>query len=281
MSTDLVKASENAITPIDQLPDYLKGNEASGGLENLDGSDYVVPRVKLLQSNSPEILKFAGVAIPGCYWHTGANVNLGKEINVIITYANKRVVLWSARNNNNATMLAFSADGKTWAMGGNSTFEIENKRRAKVKVSTGKDVVSSKLTEWGSSDPSDSKSAPAATQIYEYVIDLVDNPGISPCVFGMYRTMAANAKALNTQLLMLKQQRRPITSVAIKIGAEIETADGNSWFVPNFKLAGNVSKERFERANGIQESYSRTVASRPHTVEEATKQTIIDDEIPF
>ena len=291
-SNELVKTnSENSlteITPFDKLPDYLKGKTSDNdGLGALDQGDYKIPRVKILQSNNPEILKYPGVALPGHFWHTGANINLGKTLKMVVAVAHKRVILYSSRNNN-AQMLAFSVDGKTWASGSNQEFIITPKKGPPHKVHTKANVLQSGLLNWGTSEPNDPKSAPAATQIYEYLIHLVDHPGISPCMFGMYRTMANNAKSLNTQLLMVKQQGRPITSVAVEVGAEMQTHEGNTWFIPNFKLAGIVSEACYNRVKAMQESYQSVTANIPPEDDikqensgTTTKPNISDDEIPF
>lgn len=295
MSTSVAvvtKPNTALITPMSELPDYLKDVAGGGNIDALDSGDYTIPRLKLLQSGSPECKADPRNAIQGEYWHTGTGENLGKSTKIVILSVHKRVILWSARSGGNSEMLAFSSDGRNWDMGGNQTFDVEVDRQTgrKIKVNTNTDVQTSRLLEWGASDPNNPKSPPVATLIYEYLCMLPERPDLSPVVFGMYRTMTANAKKLNTQLLMIRNQRKPITSVAIECTVDTEEKDGDSWFIPDFKLAGYVSKEVYLIAKQMSESYDKQLAEykpgNDAVVEEVktkAKDTtkILDDEIPF
>jgi hypothetical protein len=250
------------------------------GLEGLDQSDYKLPRIKLLQPLSPEVRSFPGQAIPSQFWHCGANVDLGTQFDFVAAVASKRVILWAPREAGGA-MLAYSADGKTWTTGGDQTFDLELKGKKRVSWNTRENVVQSRLLEWGSSDPSDEKSPPAATLIYEYLCYLPTHPDLSPCMLGVYRTAIHNAKKLNTSLLML---RKPLAAVKISCFSDMMQEGGNAWAVPNFKLAGYVQLKDYEVAKEMAAQYTSYTAEYHPDEERGSKAklaSITNDEIPF
>lgn len=283
MSNEVTITSSNQLaTTTDDLPDYLKTTKAGGGLEGLGSGDFVLPRIKILQPLSPECKTFPGVALPGMFWHTAASESLGQSVKMVVCAAHKRVAVWSARSGANSELLAWSADGVSWSMGGNQEFEftpdVKNQRR-KIKFHTRNNVAQSKLLEWGTSDPENIKSGPLATLIYEYLCYIPDRPDLSPVMFGMYRTGAQNAKNLNTQLLMVRQQGRPITSASVTAFIVEENNDQGEWFVPNFKRSGWVVESAYIDATRIQTEYAKHTADYKEEV--ATQTTVKDDEIPF
>lgn len=254
-STEVAKVNANtklaAIT--DELPDYLKGNEKLG-TEALGKEDVKIPRIKILQPLTPEVNSYRGKAIPGEFWHTGANLPLGSEFKFIPVIVGKRVVLWRPRDDGNGGILAFSRDAVKWISGANQKFEVKLKGvKGTVTWETGKDVASSGLLEFGSSNPDEPNSAPAATLAYEYLAYLPDHPELSPVVLGVMKTGIPNAKALNSYLL---QMRRPTTCLAIRCFSDEVTKGRDSWHVPKFEPAGYATKEVFDMLEKMKENYA-------------------------
>lgn len=223
------------------------------GLEGLGKEDYKIPRIKLLQPLSPEIKSYQGKAIPGEFWHTGANKSLGSEFLMVPCVVGKRAVLWRPRDDGNGGILAFSKDAVNWDRGGNTTFDVELKGGIKVKWNTGKSVSSSGLLEFGSSNPADNNSSPAATLAYEYLVYLIDHPELSPCVYGIQRTGVNSAKQLNAHLAMTQ---RPTYRVAVRCFADEKTKGRNAWHVPAFDPAGYASDELVKRTKAIAENFA-------------------------
>jgi len=250
------------VIPFGEIPDYLK-SEKSTGLETLGAGDFKVPRIKLLHPLSPEIQEFQGQAIPGEFWHEGANRSIGKEFIFVPINAGKRVILWKPRDDGGG-MLAFSRDAVNWASGGDKTFEVmlDRKSKKRVKWQTGKNVPYSKLLEWGSSNPEDDQSPPAATLTYEYLCYLPRFPELSPCLYGVFKTALPAGKQLNSSLLML---RKPTASVAVKCWS-VETSNGtDTYLTPKFQTMGFVPEETFrvcadlgEKHKNYQADYSQT-----------------------
>lgn len=253
-SKEVAKIEENdvtAIIPFENAPAYLTETKGTG-LEGLGQGDFKIPRILMLQPLSPAIQSFPGKAIPGEFWHTGANISLGSEFNFIPCVANKRVILWKPRDEGGG-MLAFSRDGKTWDMGGDQEFSVKLKGiKEPVKWRTGKDVQSSKLLDWGTHNPEDMESGPAATLSYEYLLYMPDRPDLSPVVHGVYRTALGNAKQFNTSLAML---RKPIQSVMVRAFSDQKSEGANNWYVTNFELKGWVNKELFDIATEYGEKH--------------------------
>lgn len=249
--TDLVTKPNNII-PFGDMPDYLK-DTSSDKIGNLGEGDFKVPRIMMLQALSPEVKTYQGEAIPGEFWHNSAAKSLGSEFIFIPVIVNKRVILWRPRHEGGG-MLAFSRDAVNWDMGANQTFNVTLKKGDKnaVKWQTGKNVPTSGLVDWGSSNPDEENSQPAATLTYEYLCYLPNNPELSPCLFGVSKTGLPNGKQLNTSLFML---RKPTASVAVRVWATEQSSGSDTWFVPQFKTAGFVSKEVYEITSKLAEQH--------------------------
>lgn len=280
-STAITKVIEKPVAITTELPDYLSGKERLG-TETLGKEDFKVPRIKLLQPLSPEIITFMGKALPGEFWHTGANISLGSEFTMIPVIVGKRVVLWRPRDDSDGGVLAFSRDAINWQTGANQTFEVKIKGVKKpVKWSTGKNVAASGLLEFGTSNPDETNSYPAATLCYEYLAYLPDRPDLSPCVLGVYKTGIGNAKGFNTYLLM---QRKPSACMAVRVFASKQQKGLNSWHVPSFDPAGFATKETFEITKKIAEQYEEyeVEIDQEDMTDDAIKTAdAIKDEIPF
>lgn len=253
-----VEEKKNTSLAVSQeLPDYLTGRE-NMGTEALGKGDFKIPRIKLLQSNSPEVRSFQGKALPSQFWHTGANKDLGSEFLFVPAIVSKRVIVWRPRDDNDGGILAFSRDGVKWDSGANQEFSVKLKNiKNPVKWRTGKNVQDSGLLDFGTSNPDEPQSAPAATLAYEYMAFLLAHPEDSPTILGVMKTGVGNARQLNTYLL---SQRKPTSCMVIRCFSDEEQGNGNTWFVPKFEPAGYASKEVFQIAENIKEKYQDYVA---------------------
>ena len=280
-TNSIVKSSQDVeIVPFGITPDYLPAVSKSSGMENLGKDDYKTPRILLLQGLSPQLTNFPETARSGHFWHTGLNVSLGDEFTFVPALVNKRVILWRPRNDNNGGILAFSRDGIKWDTGGNQDHSVKLKdRKERVTWSTNKDVSSSRLTEFGSADPDNADSGPAATIIYEYLCYLPEHPELSPCVFGVSKTGLPNGKGLNTNLMTIAKTGKPINCVAVRAFAEEKSNSDGKWTVPNFKLLGWAPKSAMEQAAKMAELYADYKVDYADDENDGAKATT--DEIPF
>ncbi len=274
---ELVKSSESSgMIPFDSSPDYLPTTIKNTGMEAMGKDDYKTPRIVLLQGLSPQLETFDGLAKKDHFWHTGMNVSLGQEFDFVPVIASKRVILWRPRNDQEGGILAFSKNGKTWDTGGNQKFSVKLKGRKEAVIwNTGKDVLSSRLTEFGTSNPDESNSAPAATVVYEYLIYMPKHPELSPCVLGLSKTALPNGKNFNTSLAMIARQGRPISCLGARCFVEETSNNDGAWTIPNFKLMGYVPKDIYAVTQKLAETYG------DYAVEYTQEETQVDDEIQY
>lgn len=191
------------------MPDYMQGKQGAG-TENLDLGDMEVPRLKLIQAISPEVQEFNNLK-PGEFWHTLAEQSLGREVRITPIYIDKRYILWRPRKAGGG-ILARADDGVNWNPP-NATFDItlpETKKTVQWRTSgdvidptTGKvtardvpTVDASGLANWGSYDPSNPNSQPAATLMYNFVVALPDYPELGFAQLTLQRGSVTVAKNL-------------------------------------------------------------------------------------
>lgn len=245
-----VTEEDTDVIPFNTTPDYLEGNERTG-LESLGSDDFKVPRIKLLQQMSPECENYDD-AKAGLFWHSTANIPLGDRIQFVPVIASKRVILWNPRDNGGG-MLAMSKDAVNWDKP-NQEFEVKLKGVGKVTWKTGKNVKASGLLEFGSSNPNDGNSQPAATLVYEYLCYMPQFKDLSPAIMGLYRTGVPRAKNFNSSLLMLK---KPTASVLVEVFAEKSSnPSGDTYYSHNFKLLGYVGRQTYELCKHLADQYS-------------------------
>lgn len=167
------------------LPDWMKG-QAGAGLKHLDETAFTVPRLKLLQQLSPEITERDNLK-PGQFWHTIAEQGLGKELLVTPIYVSQAAILWRPREDGGG-ILARAMDNKLWVPGqGEFTVKLKGGQTVTWKIKSHK-VKDSGLLDWGSSNPSDPQSQPAATAMINVALHLVDRPDLSPVVVTFQRS---------------------------------------------------------------------------------------------
>lgn len=281
MSKAVAKTETNTalVLNFDNVPDYLPLETKNSGIGNLDKDDFKTPRISLLQGLSPELQSFPGVAMANNFWHTGMSIGLGTSFKFVPLKASKRVILFRPRTDAGGGMLAMSMDAKTWQMGGNSEFKVKLKERKEPVIwKTGKDVISSGLCDWGSYNPDEDRSSPAATTFYEYLIYLPDRPDLGPCVLSSSKTGLSYAKTFNTSLLTIANTGKPIYCTVVEAFSQPENSDGNSWTVPNFKMLGYAPKDIYEVSRNLADKYADYKVE--YNQEDAAAPTV-DDEIKY
>jgi hypothetical protein len=267
---------------VDQVPDFMLKDEGDrAGLEALRPEDMKRSRIMLLQALSPQVAQHRGQAIPGDFWHNIANMSIGNQFAMVVLNTNRRVILWKPRHEGGG-ILAFSRNGLEWDSGGNQTFHIKPDKDSDrlIPWNTGKNVHVSKLTQWGTYDPTKQNSPPAASTSYEYLVYLPDFPELSPVVISLYKTALGNARSFNTLLYGL---RRPVYCCGF-ICSSTEVVDGNNrWFVPQFESAGFIKdkalydtvKKLHEENREIEVDYSQDEMSNENN---SNHNKLVDDD---
>jgi len=172
MSNEVAKTSSN-------LPAHLAQYEKAK-IGNIDSSDRIIPRIKLIQAISPELQDFPE-AKAGQFWHTIGQQNLGPTIRAVPIIIRKSYVLWAPRNDDRG-ILARAMDGIHWDIP-NAEFTVKPKGSPNnVTYRTKNTVAESGLDQFGTSIPGDNNSPPAASLTYNMMWYLPDFPELSPSI---------------------------------------------------------------------------------------------------
>lgn len=270
--TEVATTQTNALaTPV---PEFMKGM-AGQGTENLSGADVETPRLILLQSVSPQVEEYDN-ARAGQFWHNMLNEPLGEKIRVVISYVDKRAILWRPRPPvDTGGILARSEDLIHWSPS-NANFKVKiDKAGTEVTYNTGKTVAQSRLLEWGSSDPRDPNSPPAATLMYNFVLSFPDHPGVPPAVFSFQRSTSKVARKL---LGRLKMSPVPSFGVYYEFESFTEESDGQKFKSLRCTPMGFVQDQaEFDVYKSIYEALKRSGLRMAETQDDADMATASDE----
>jgi hypothetical protein len=208
---------------------------------NIGIQDMEIPALKLLQGLSPEV-KANHQLRAGRFYHTILEEDLDEELKVIVLLVHHSVVLRSPKNVRgvDSQVLARSADGVHWDKP-NQRFEVQLQHGGKVEWFTGRDVLSSRLLDWGSSDPQNKNSTPAAQHVYTVIMRLLEPQIEGPVIYTGSVTANKKIMQLNSKIeLRAAQGINPLAQVYRMWPEERQGGQGISWFVPNFTADGQL-----------------------------------------
>lgn len=220
-------------SPAKDMPAYMEGHFGEG-LERLGRGDFEVPRIQLLQAISPEVETF-DAAEPGHFWHNMAEQDLGDELLIVPVFVDVRYILWRPRNEGGG-ILARADDGVHWSPP-DAEYHVKLKSGKGVVWKTAKTVVESGLDAWGSSDPDDPGSQPAATLMYSIVCELPKLPELSPVVVTLQRSAIKVARKL---LGKINLSRAPAYGMQFEMGSVTDQGAEGPYKNFRFTLAGFV-----------------------------------------
>lgn len=286
-------AKEVATANVNALPAYLQDKKKEHRVGNIDHTDKIVPRVKLLQAISPELEEYPDAAKAGQFWHTIASESLGNELRAVPVLLRKTYVLWSPRNDDRG-ILARAVDGLNWDNAGmeftvkpkNSPHNVTYKLGNTVHEVTQEGVPA--LSEFGSSIPGDKNSPPAAALTYEMLWLFPDFRLLSPAMIINTRSSVKPAKDLINKIDI-----RPVDHFyqQYKITISKEQGDEGPYF--NYKYlpdgyadedVGTYAKELFDTYSAI-EFRANDESSEPEKERGGAPRTPgkgkLDDEVPF
>lgn len=244
--TDLTKAQG------DQVPDYLRGFQ-KGSIGNVDSSDRIIPRIKLVQAISPEVTDFPEFAKPGQFWHAIAQGNLGPSFEAIPIVIRKSYILWAPRSDDRG-ILARAMDAIHWEPA-DAAFTVKPKGSPNnVTYKTAKTVAESKLDQFGTSIPGDPNSPPAASLTYNMMWWLPKYPELSPSVI-----INTRSSIKPMQQLLSRIDAKPVPHFCQKytIGSVQQKGAEGPFF--NFTYTGNgfASAEEVKITNELFEQFSK------------------------
>lgn len=251
-SVDVIK-KKDVVEVLDEKPDYLQSMESQGPLksqDNFDSTDIAVPRIKLLQGTSEECETFDD-AKPGLFWHTGMDISLGTSFEFIVCNRRKKYLLTPPLNDKRG-VFARSEDAVTWDRTGK--WDVELKGGVKVTWEIADlDVKKSGLLKWGTYNPNDPNSPPAATLFYDYLIILPSYLDLGPAVASLTRSQIRKAKkGLNDKIELHTNNGRPMQAIVFDASSVKDTnEDGEDYKNWQFRSGGFASEALYKRANEV------------------------------
>jgi hypothetical protein len=233
------------------LPDYLLGRAKTTRVGNIDRSDLVIPRVKLLAKVSPEVDTFDS-AKPGCFWHSLLQENLGEELIGIPIVLRKTQVLWAPRGDERG-ILARSRDGLKWDPP-EGEFKVKFKGNAREYTwKLAPTVAESGLAEFGSSRDDDPNSPPAAALTYEMLWLFPARMDLGPSII-----LNSRGSAKVCQRLLSLIDAKPIDHYyqLYSIGTAVDKgAGGETYYNYRYNSLGYADESDGEIARSMYEQY--------------------------
>ncbi len=224
-----------------QLPGFVRKYASSqGGLGLGDGE---IPRLKLLQARSPELVRFNN-AKEGEFWHSLIDDRIGSTVRICPIYIDWRFILWRPREAGGG-ILARADDGKHW-MPADTEFTVTLESGHEVKWRTDRTVAASGLNKRGSYDPSDPKSPPAATRMYSIVCSFPDQRNLPLAVVTLQR---AATRAATKLIGKLKVLRAPSFGVIVEMASFERKSPSGDLYDYAFEVAGPVEDKVFYEEN--------------------------------
>lgn len=183
------------------MPDFMKGDDL--GKDSIDASDLIIPRVALMQGISPAVM--SGNAQNGEFYHTVNECGMGDVLNVVPILHRRQWTLWRPLHEGGG-VIARASDGLHW----DQDFDVEvapykdmPKKKVRYRAKAG-DVVSRDvgLGKWGSADPDNPDSGPAATLSHVFLFCSLEHIDIGPFVVFLQKSSERAAKMLLTKIKM-------------------------------------------------------------------------------
>jgi hypothetical protein len=243
----VAKESLPAPRAADSVPDYLQDVKAGSFLHGVGQEDIALPSIRLLQDMS-EVVKTRDDAKPGTWWHTGFDVSLGPSFEFVIA-ANRKKYLLMAPISDTRRVLARADDGVHWNPPTGS-FEVRLKNVKQPVVWTLKPTVAeSGLAEYGTYNPNDPESPPAAVLVYEHLVILPDHLDLGPAFLSFARSQIKKVRReLYPKIAIHNSAGRPMQALCFLASAIEEKGAEGLYYNVTFRSAGWASKELFELA---------------------------------
>lgn len=230
------------------VPDFMKG--AVGAGNNIESTDLELPRIKLISPINPEVED----GIPaGDFYHHIAQVSLSNKMTVIPLYVFKSYMLWRPRKDGGG-LLARADDGFNWNV--QKAFDVKLDGKKAVTWVTKATVEESGLHLWGSSDPGDDQSQPAATKMINVVAWIEEYPELSPVVIPLQK---GHLKAGTRLVSLLAMGAVPCFGRRFEFSSEkTNNRDGEEYY--NYKIRGIgfvQDEDAFNHYKSLNESMSK------------------------
>lgn len=222
------------------LPAFMR-DDADAGKEGIGNQDIEIPRLKLMQGLSPELELFDGLRA-GNFFHPAAEEIFDEPFRAVPIFMDQRYILWRPRDAGGG-ILARADDGVNWSpASGEFTVQLDKKDGGDtVTWRLASTVAKSGLANWGTMNPKDPNSPPAATLMYNYLLAFPDHPDLMPAVLSFQRSSIKAGRRFNTKL---KTVRAPIYGTIWEFSSAKDTnSRGQDFYNMDVRSAGLVEDE--------------------------------------
>lgn len=211
----------------DQLPDYMR-EDVHGGKGTIESEDLGIVQYKLMQATSPELTEREDLR-PGDFLHTGSGRNMGPVWHAAFLHYQRQYILWNPLESGGG-ILARAADGKHWNPPDAEWQVTLDKKDGGHAVTwrTARTVAESKLHLWGTMNPYDSQSPPAATKMLTFIAVPWEYQDDGPAILTFQRSSLKRGSNLLTKIRM---QRAPLYGVVYKISSYPDTNKNNQQYM--------------------------------------------------
>lgn len=219
---------------LNHLPAHMRG-DVDMGKESIDQSDMDIPRLKLIQGLSKELQLYDDLR-PGHFFHTASETIFDEAFRVVPVFMDKQYILWRPLEDGGG-ILARSPDAIHWQPS-EGEFEVKLDRKDggnKVTWKLKPTVAESGLANWGTMNPENPNSPPAATLMYNFLLAFPDYPDLMPAVLTFQRSSVKIARKFNTKL---KTVRTPLFGTIFTLSAYDDHNSANQDF-KNINIAGS------------------------------------------
>lgn len=233
------------------------------GKKNIDRGDVIIPRVALAQSTHEWVEQ--GKVPAGHFFHTILEEDIGEVIeDLVIIHHSKRWNLWKPRHEGGG-ILARASDGRRWDEGFRGmSFQVKpDKNRPRHQVTweiskdgeVGRDVG---LGAWGTSDPENPDSQPAATLSHVLVCTSLSRIHEGPFVILLQRTAEKVARGL---LAKVQVDQAPLYGQVYRMGVKKDSSPSGDFYQYTFSKNGYVPDEdTFNRLRSAFEQFEAMAA---------------------
>jgi hypothetical protein len=211
---------------------------------NIGVEDMEIPALRILHSLS-KVVRENHELRPGNFYHSILEQDLGRELEVVVLLVHHHVRLTTPKDPRGGLpqTLAKAMDGKTWDKP-NQRFEVQFPSGKKGEYFTGKNVEQSGLLEWGTSDPNNPNSPPAAQHVYTVIMRILKPHVEGPIIYSGSVSTNKKIMQLNSKIdIRAAGGVEPLRQIYRLTPEERQGQQGGNWFVPNFTAAGELEPD--------------------------------------
>ena len=291
----IIMSSELTKTESGEVPSWMKAKNKGASIGNIDASDLKPPKLKLLAGMSPEVTQGVPQAVPGNFWITILNMNLGQEVIITPVIVRKSYHVWAPKGPDQKGPLATSTDGIHWDQP-NQVFDVRFPSNPNIyKWKIGKLVTDFGVNKFGTQQPEDKNSKPIATLTYDILV-IVELPTGKKqlAVWTAARTGVGPTQNFISTIAALGidqyyQRYRIVTQ-------KKQGPSGDMYFTFDYQYVGNIQSEaEGDQAEAIFKQYAKSgfvvdinaeaddiAASKPASSQAQPRDASVDEDIiPF